>query len=344
LVPLLLTLFLSVTLPALASACSDCSDPSSSPIVARIGNLEVRLAEVEVHATNELRPLDQERDAVLRRHLDELVADRLLALEAGARNLSTGQLIETEISAQLAPVTDDDVQKFYEANQNRIRQPLENVKVEIRQHLEAERLSDRRRALVEILADKFPVAFDWQPYRVEVSSTEAPFTGPTDAPVDVVVFSDFQCPWCSRFAPDLKKLTDTYARQVRLTYRHLPLTSIHPRAMAAAEASVCAAEQDAFWSWHDAIFARQAELPKLDFGTVAQSLKLDGDSFAQCLASDRPAERVAEDVEAARALGIASTPTLFVNGRPVALRNNRPIFDQIAEVVDDELTGPTATN
>ncbi|MBZ0111282.1 MAG: thioredoxin domain-containing protein [Thermoanaerobaculia bacterium] len=336
--PLLLTCFLLAVIPTLASACSERTEATTSAVVATVGDLEIRLAEVEAHATRELRPLDQERDTILRRHLDSLVSDRLLDLEAKARNLSTDQLIETEITAHLTPVTDAEVQQFYDANQGRIRQPLDNVRTDIRQHLEDQRHSERRNAYVETLAAKFPTALDWQPYRAEVSSADAPFTGPVDAPIDVVVFSDFQCPWCSRFAPDLKKLTNTYDRNVRLTYRHLPLTSIHPQAMAAAEGSVCAAEQNAFWPWHDEIFARQAELPTLDFGVVAQALKLNGETFAQGLASDRPAARIAEDVEAARELGIASTPTLFINGRPVALLNNRPIFDQIAEVVDDELT------
>lgn len=344
LAPALIGLFLATAVPTLASACSNCSESESSPVVARVGDLEIRLADVEAHATSDLRPLEQEKDAILRRHLDDLVADRLLDLEATARNLSTDQLIETEINARLTAVTDADIQQFYEANQGRIRQPLENVRTDIRQHLENQQRSERRNALVGTLAAKFPIALDWQPYRAEVASSQAPFTGPVDAPIDVVVFSDFQCPWCSRFAPDLKKLADAYDQNIRLTYRHLPLSSIHPQAMAAAEASVCAAEQDAFWPWHDQIFARQAELPTLDFGALAQSLKLDGESFAQCLASERPAKRVAEDVEAAQELGIASTPTLFVNGRPVALKNNRPIFDQIAEVVDDELTDQRAAN
>ncbi len=340
-VPSLATVALLLVAPALF-ACDDCSEQPKDAAdrgatVGKVGDLSITRAEVEAHAASELAPLEEQRDTVLRRHLDELVLERLLEAEAAARGIAVETLRRQEVDDKLAPPTDEELQQFYAANRARIRQPLDQVSDQIRQHLTAQQRQARMDELARELGRRHEVEVLWQPYRYQVASVEAPFKGPADAPVDLVVFSDFQCPWCSRFAPDLELVTERYPEQVRLTYRHFPLNSIHPQAQAAAEAAVCAAEQQQFWSLHDAIFERQKELPTLDFRELARGLELNDSEFGSCLASDLPASRVAADVAAARTLGLTSTPSLFVNGRKLALRNGSPIVDQIAAAVEEEL-------
>lgn len=137
--------------------------------------------------------------------------------------------------------------------------------------------------------------------------------GPEDAVVTIVEYGDFQCPYCGRAEPSVRKLlADT---EVRFVWRHLPLTEVHPQAQLAAEAAEAAATQGAFWQVHDAMLAHQDQLEESDLVALATSLGLDGDALRQALHTRRFAARVAEDVRTADASGVAGTPTFFINGQ-----------------------------
>jgi len=137
--------------------------------------------------------------------------------------------------------------------------------------------------------------------------------GPEDAVVTVVEYGDFQCPYCGRAEPSVRKLLADV--EVRFVWRHLPLTEVHPNAQLAAEAAEAAAAQGAFWEVHDAMLAHQDQLDEPDLVALATSLGLDGDALREALHSRRFAARVAEDVRAADASGVAGTPTFFINGQ-----------------------------
>jgi Na+/H+ antiporter NhaA len=137
--------------------------------------------------------------------------------------------------------------------------------------------------------------------------------GPEDAVVTIVEYGDFQCPYCGRAEPSVRKLLADV--EVRFVWRHLPLTEVHPLAQLAAEASEAAATQGAFWQVHDAMLAHQDMLEEPDLVALATSLGLDSDRLVEALHSRRFAARVAEDVRTADASGVAGTPTFFINGQ-----------------------------
>ena len=137
--------------------------------------------------------------------------------------------------------------------------------------------------------------------------------GPEDAVVTIVEYGDFQCPYCGRAEPSVRKLLADV--DVRFVWRHLPLTEVHPQAQLAAEASEAAAAQGAFWEVHDAMLAHQDRLDEADLVALATSLGLDGDALVEGLHTRRFAARVAEDVRTADASGVAGTPTFFINGQ-----------------------------
>jgi protein-disulfide isomerase len=140
--------------------------------------------------------------------------------------------------------------------------------------------------------------------------------GPVNAPVTIIEFSDFQCPYCARLQPRLQSAHAKYPGRFRVIYRHLPIASLHPFATQAAEVAECAGEQGRFAAMHDALYAAQAAIgqrPWKDFAVDAAVRDTDG--FEKCLTSHRYAKRVASDVSTARALGIRGTPTLIINGR-----------------------------
>ena len=160
--------------------------------------------------------------------------------------------------------------------------------------------------------------------------------GPEDAPITIVEFSDFQCPFCKRWHDEVyEPLLAAYPGQIRFVYRNLPLTSIHPDAQSAAEAAMCAGEQDAFWQFHEKLFSTTA-LGTGVYMQYAQDLKLNTASFESCLNTNKFQAKIQADSDFAIDLGINSTPTFFINGLAVVGAQPLDVFKQ---VIDKELAG-----
>ncbi|MBH0183202.1 MAG: DsbA family protein [Nitrospira sp.] len=149
-----------------------------------------------------------------------------------------------------------------------------------------------------------------------MSADDDPAIGPVDAPITIVEFSDFQCPYCQKSVALLQELRRLYGQRIRLIYRDYPAPN-HPYAQKAAEAAQCANEQGKFWEYHDLLFDRQTAGKGWEFLQLAKELGLREDTFADCLNSDRFGEEVAQDLQDGIKLGITSTPTFFINGRPL---------------------------
>jgi len=166
-----------------------------------------------------------------------------------------------------------------------------------------------------------------------VKTAGAPTKGPENAPVTIVVFSEFQCPFCARFAPTLKQLEDTYEGRVRIVYKHLPLP-IHKDARGAALASEAARKQGKFWEYHDKLFADQKRLGPDDLKQHAKDLQLDLTRFEADMRNPEDEKRIDADVAEAGALGVEGTPGIFINGRFLA--GAQP-FANFAKIIDEEL-------
>jgi protein-disulfide isomerase len=139
--------------------------------------------------------------------------------------------------------------------------------------------------------------------------------GPNDAPVTVLEYGDFQCPYCGRAEPAIRELLADFGDDVRYVWRHLPLADVHPRAQFAAEAAEAAAEQGAFWELHDVLLDHQDALLLPDLLRYAEELGLDVDRFEKDLRTHAGAGRIAEDVDSADLSGVSGTPSFFINGR-----------------------------
>lgn len=161
--------------------------------------------------------------------------------------------------------------------------------------------------------------------------------GPKDAPITIVEFSDYQCPFCQRWHDQVYgPLMAAYPGQIRLVYRNLPLTQIHPQAMNAAEAAMCAGEQDAYWPYHGKLFENSAALSDDLYTSLASELGLDMTAFESCMSSDKYLDEIKADMQFALNLGVQSTPTFFINGLAVVGAQPLSVFQQ---VIDDELAG-----
>lgn len=313
-------------------------------VVAEVKGEKITRADLESEATAQLdqveaqlaqcqRQAEQNRHQVLETSLMMMIQDRLLMAEAEAQGKTKEELIAAEIDAKITEVTDAEVDTWYAANQARIgNRPKESIAPQIKQFLAQERQVQARTAYMDTLEAKYESKMLLEPPRVEVAAT-GPSKGPDNAPITIVEFSDFECPFCSRINPTLAQVQQTYGDKVRIVFRHFPL-GMHPNAQKAAEASLCAHDQGKFWELHDLMFEDQRALAVDALKAKASQLGLEAEAFNGCLDSGKYAAQVAADMAAGTEAGVSGTPAMFINGIPIS---GAVPYEQVAPVIDAEL-------
>lgn len=328
---LCVTALLSVgSVPLTVARAAETEIPAT---VATVENQSIAAEELTGALRGELLRLEMERYQVMKRKLDELIAIRLLTLEAAKRGIPVQQLEQEEIVAKMAAISPEQVKAFYEANKGRIRQPYEQISSRIETYLQQQEQTKRQADFLKELRQRYRVTIALTAPKVDVDADDDPAEGPVQAPVTIIEFSDFQCPYCRRVQPTLKRLLQDYQGMIKLVYRDFPLRNIHPEAQKAAEAAQCAAEQQKFWPYHDKLFAT-SNLAVKDLKQYAQELALDTQQFDTCLDSDKYAGEVEKDLQAGVNAGVNATPSFFVNGQPV---NGAASYDHFKELVDAAL-------
>jgi protein-disulfide isomerase len=210
---------------------------------------------------------------------------------------------------------------------------LDEVRVPIRNLLTQQRSAAAYEKFVDQLRAKTPFRNMLEPPRQKVATANSPSQGPTDAPIELIEFSDFQCPYCFRANPTVRQVLATYGNKVHFVYRNYPLPS-HPNARPAAEAAQCANEQGQFWPYHDRLFADQSKLNDDDLKASAAALGMDAAKFNACFDSHKYKARVDADLQAGNEAGVDGTPAFFINGR--MLSGAQP-YDEFKRVIDEEL-------
>lgn len=310
-------------------------------VVARVGDDAITAAEVEDawrrnDASSRLRMLTDLYET-RRRALDIVVGERLLDREAAARGLTREALLDAELPSRTLPVTDEEVALVYERNKTQFGdRTLEQMAPEIRAFIERQRPMQALHAYTTELrrraGDDVTITLEPPRQPIEILD-EDPVRGPADAPIEIVEFSDFDCPFCKRATETLHRLIAEYGEQIRFVYKDYPLPS-HPNAFKAAEAANCAHDQGQFWAFHDTLFERQGALDVPSLKQYAGEIGLDTDAFDACLDGGGQAALVERDLRAGMAYGVSSTPTLFVNGRPVV---GALPYDRFVEIIREEL-------
>jgi protein-disulfide isomerase len=308
---------------------------------ATFGNRAISLEEIDARWRS-VNPADHFQAAQAlydgrRAALDGIIADALLEATAAARGVTPTELLAEEIAARVRSVSDAEVAAFFNSNRNLMQgRPLEVMQSGIRNFLQDQQAADARQTFVDELRASGPlVAVLLDAPRQEIALSEFdPAIGSLDAPVTLVEFSDFECPFCAEAAPTLKRLLDAYGDRIRMVWKDFPLTQIHPNAYRAAEAAHCASAQDGFWAFHDVLFANQQSLDDASLKAHAAGLGLDTVAFDVCLDASYYGDRVRAGMDMGTRLGVNSTPTVFINGR--ALSGAQP-YDVFAAVIDEEL-------
>jgi protein-disulfide isomerase len=329
-----------VVLAACSSSAQSPRPPSPNDVVASVGSTQITLTEVDEKALNQpvsnfgSERLSQALYEARLAAIDDIVASKLLDQEAKTQHIERAALVEREITSKIPTVTDAQIAEWYQANQNRVQgASLDQARQAIRNYLTQDRMQRVRDAYLGSLRAKTNVRVMLDPPRQQISTANSPSRGPSSAPIELVEFSDFQCPFCLRADPTVRQVLATYGDRIKLVYRHFPLPN-HPNARPAAEAAACAEEQGKFWQYHDKLFADPGHLEIADLKQRASELGLDKGKFDACVDSHASRARVDADVRDGQEAGVNGTPAFFINGR--MLSGAQP-FEQFKRLIDEEL-------
>jgi predicted DsbA family dithiol-disulfide isomerase len=321
----LLSLFLLLSFPLAAAspevvATFEGKKISETDVIAPV---EAQLRELEDSAYN-LR-----REAV-ENHVFELIRVRLAEKEG----ITQEELWNREVAAKLVPPTEAEVAGMVRQYRSRLPADEEQAKKVIVDVLNQNRAQERERAWrSELLAGAdFRLFLEPVRYPLTPLASDAVVTGPASAPVTIVEFSDFQCPYCGQAQELVDEVAAKYGEQVRVVFKQLPL-DMHPQARLAAEASLCARDQGKFQELHDWLFANSRGITIEAMKTAAPELGIDAAKLESCLAEKTHAPSVEEQLAQAVAVGVSSTPSFFVNGRKVTDRS----FASFSRLIDEEL-------
>ena len=270
------------------------------------------------------------RSQSILRYLEQQIIEDL----AKAANLSPEDYVSQQIDAA-GGVSEEEISAYYEANKDQMGgTSFEDIRDRIETFLRAKVASE----LLADLREQAGAVVLLEPPRLEVEAI-GPAKGPDDAAVTIIEFSDFQCPYCERVLPTIAQILEKYPTQVRFVFRHLPLHRIHDRAQPAAEAAVCAGNQDKFWDYHDVLFDNSRALSDEDLERYAADMDLEMEVFKRCVSERESQQMVDVDAAVAESLGLTGTPAFFVNGIP--LTGAQPL-EKFSAIIDEELARQTS--
>jgi len=314
--------------------------PSDSPqdperVVADVGGEKVTLGELERQSQKLLQAQYQyymaERDA-----LDALIDDHLLNAQAARENLTREQLLDREVTSKVKAPTQDQIEVFYDGL--RTDKPFSEMRDDIVKTIRTMWIAKGKAAYLKSLRSATVIRVALTAPSAEVAVGDAPLRGPADAPVKIIEFADYECPYCQQVNPEIARLEHDFEGKVAFAFKDFPLP-MHTHAEKTAEAARCAAAQNKFWEYHDLLFQSKAfGIP--DLKEYSRAVKLDTDKFESCLQSGEKAPGIQKDLAQGKSLGLSGTPSFFVNGHFVS---GAVSYAVLHEMIQEELDSAKPT-
>ena len=307
-----------LTLAAPAAEAREGQPPDG--IAAHVNGDPITMEQLEKTIQSQIKQMNQQLQQIKRSMLDRLINNMLLQQAARAEGLDLNEYLKIKVES--LRVSDEEVDAAFSKSKHRFPAILESeVKYRIRRGLE----DNRRADAVKRLLSKLRRSAKMQNFLLEKSrkivglqAPAGPSQGPPAAPLTIVEFSDFECPFCRKLQPVLRRVLKRWPKKVRLVYKHFPLDR-HRYAFSASKAAVCADKQGRFWEFHDALYRENQDLSPQGVVAVAKSLGMDLEQFRECLQDEATRLAVQSDRALARRAGVTGTPTLFINKK--RLRN-----------------------
>ena len=303
-------------------------------VLATVNNIQITQNQVDDSVAPQIYPLQQQLYAIRKAALENLVTTKILESEATSRRISVEDL-RKQLTLGEVNVTRAQVEEAYKQNASFFAtMSPDEARERLRLDLENQARMKNYRAGLEALRKKWIVTMNLPPpvFVSELDDGVSPVKGATNPVVTIVEFSDFECPFCKQVQSVLRQIVETYGREVRLVFKHLPLEG-HRNSLPAARAAYCAAEQERFWQFHDALFSAGNLSPPV-FEQIASDLGLGVPKFQECVASERSRAAVVKDIDAAKLLRIESTPNFVVNGKLV---KGALSFAEFQKIIEHEL-------
>ncbi len=271
--------------------------------------------------------------------LKSILIPKLIKLDPRSSNLTENQFI-SQFVVTPPNITEQDVDRFIQERRIPQEKINQNLKQQAQRFLAQQVVTQQLDQWFneQIIKHKIKINLikPTEP-RFNVNIANSAYRGNPSAPVTIVEFSDFECPFCARAGSTLKELEKIYGNKIKLVYKHYPLSSIHPGAQKAGEASECALAQgnSYFWQLHDKMFDNFRNLSIGRIKDFAKDVGLNTTDFNQCLNEGRMEQKVLADFNEGTQLGVSSTPAFFINGRFV--KGALPLND-FKKIIDEELS------
>jgi len=284
---------------------------NDSNVVAEINGRKVTAAELEQKYASKLLQAQYKYYVAERDALEQLIDEEIIDLQAKKEGVSKDDLFKRHVASTSIPdPTEDQLRFYFEGVQT--EESYAEARPHIIETVHQLRLKKARDAYIADLRGQYGVVVELSQPSAKVEPGDAPRLGPEKAPVQIIEFADYECPYCQKVNDDLARLREQFGSQVSLVYKDFPLP-MHPLAAKAAEAAHCAGEQGKFWEFHDSLF-KNKQLQITDLKQEASVLKLDTARFDRCLDAGEQAAYVKKDSQEGQKLGLLGTPSFFVNG------------------------------
>lgn len=321
----------SLALPGAALASE-----SIPEVVATIGGAKITREDVLKVAGPQLAKIRQDEFNAVSEAVNRLIEERLVDAAAKKAGISIEDYLKREVESKIPEPTQAQIAELYEqvkTQRNVQGKSLEEIRPQIVEYLKGDAGRETYGKLIGRLRAESNVVVNLEPPRVKVAEGGNPALGATNAPVTIIAFTDYECPFCSRAEDTMVKILETYKDKVRVVVRDFPL-DFHQNARKAHEAAGCALEQGKFAAMHEKLFKNQRALQVPQLKQYAEQIGLDAAKFAECLDSGKRATEVSQDLADGSAVGVTGTPAFFVNGQ---LLSGALPFEDFAKAIDAEL-------
>ena len=324
----------SILLLVAAVACAQGPASTDDSAVAKFGDEVITASELEALAGSSLVALRQQIYDTQVSKLEAEIYQRLVQNAAAAEGLSEGDYLRKRIDEMVGEPDEGEVAKLMTQYRSQLPEDDVQARAQIVQALSQREKQQRSQELRQVLFAEAGVEILLVPPRVEVAIGDGtPSRGPVDAPIVLIEYTDFQCPFCTRVQPTLDALMKRYDGQIRHVFKHLPLP-MHPEAQLAGVASLCAQDQGKFWEYHDWLFANQRTLNRDSMVAKVGDFEMDVEVFTECIDRGTYIAVVRADMAEANSFGITGTPGFLINGR--VLTGAQPI-EEFEAIIDSEL-------
>lgn len=306
---------------------------SNTP-VAEINGVPITEKELNEKIGDRLTRIKSQVFDIQRQGINAIINEKVLEDAAKKDGTSVQELLKKNVNDKVGEITDAEAKDFYEKNKARFRdRTYDQLKDNIKRQLFAQKSAVFRNNYLDRLKEDAKIKVFLTRPTIDVSVDDDPMLGKKDAPVTIIEFTDYQCPFCGRARPTVKQIVETYGDKVHYVLRDFPL-NFHPQAQKAAEAAQCAGEQDKYWDYSNILWQNQRALDIPNLKKYAKQVGLDQKKFDECLDSGKMSPEVQKDLADGSKAGVTGTPSFFINGQ--MLTGARP-FEQFKEIIDMEL-------